>query len=194
MTFAVGYYRTRRGNNRAFTLVELVLVMTLLVTIIGLAAPKLARFFGGRTLEIEASRFLALTQYGQSQAVSEGVPMILWVDRRAGTYGLRQEGGNSFNSARSSAQQQPRNRFSGQDPWDYQVDPSLNIEIDPNARLTNGLATIRFESDGTIDETSVPLIFIRETKDTGIIPIILSRYHLNYEFAHQTNLLGQWYP
>jgi prepilin-type N-terminal cleavage/methylation domain-containing protein len=65
---------------RAFTLVELIVVMTLLVTVIALASPSLAGFFRGRAVDAEARRFMSLTRLGQSRAAPEGVPMILWVD------------------------------------------------------------------------------------------------------------------
>src|ERR1035441_10924304 len=78
---------TRRG----FTLIELILVMALLTIVISLTAPKLSRFFHGRTLDSEARRLLALTRSGQSRAVSEGVPMDLWVDAELGTFGLEAE-------------------------------------------------------------------------------------------------------
>src|ERR1035438_5660869 len=76
---------------RAFTLIELILVMALLTIVISLTAPKLSRFFHGRTLDSEARRLLALTRSGQSRAVSEGMPMDLWVDTGKGTFGLEAE-------------------------------------------------------------------------------------------------------
>ena len=76
------------GALRAFTLVELVVVMTLLVTVIALASPSLAGFFRGRAVDAEARRFMSLTRLGQSRAASEGVPVILWVDTAQHTYGL----------------------------------------------------------------------------------------------------------
>ncbi len=80
-------HRARRG----FTLIELILVMALLTVVISLTAPKLSRFFHGRTLDSEARRLLALTRSGQSRAVSEGIPMDLWVDTEQGTFGLEAE-------------------------------------------------------------------------------------------------------
>ena len=76
---------------RGFTLIELILVMALLTVVISLTAPRLSRFFHGRTLDSEARRLLALTRSGQSRAVSEGVPMDLWVDAEQGTFGLEAE-------------------------------------------------------------------------------------------------------
>src|SRR5207245_893909 len=71
-----------------FTLIELILVMTVLTIAVSITAPALANFFRARSLDSEARRLLALTRQGQSRAVSEGVPMELWVDAAQGTYGL----------------------------------------------------------------------------------------------------------
>src|SRR5437667_286619 len=78
---------------RAFTLIELILVMALLSIVLAVSAPALSNFFRGRNLDSEARRFVSLTRYAQSRAVSEGVPMIVWMDIRQGTYGLQQEPG-----------------------------------------------------------------------------------------------------
>src|SRR6266705_2131210 len=75
----------------AFTLIELILVMTVLTIAVSLTAPSLANFFRGRSLDSEARRLLALTRQGQSRAVSEGIPMELWVDATRGAYGLEAE-------------------------------------------------------------------------------------------------------
>ena len=40
--------------------------------------------FRGRNLDNEARQFLSLTRYGQSRAISEGVPVELWINPRAG--------------------------------------------------------------------------------------------------------------
>ncbi len=71
-----------------FTLIELILVMAMLLTVLSLAAPSLARFFRGRGLDSEATRFLALIRHAQSRAVSEGVPMVVWLDPENRLYGL----------------------------------------------------------------------------------------------------------
>ena len=65
--------------------------MALLTIVISLTAPRLSRFFHGRTLDSEARRLLALTRSGQSRAVSEGLPMDLWVDPEQGSFGLEAE-------------------------------------------------------------------------------------------------------
>ena len=86
-------------RTRAFTLIELILVLALLVIITSLAAPAMANFIRGRALDSEARRLFALMHAGQSRAVSEGMPMVLWVDEKQGAYGLA--GGNDRPERRS---------------------------------------------------------------------------------------------
>src|SRR5271154_6226165 len=83
--------QNKRRNRRAFTLIELVFVLALLVIITSLAAPAMANFIRGRALDSEARRMIALMDAGQSRAVSEGMPMVLWVDEKNGAYGLEAE-------------------------------------------------------------------------------------------------------
>src|SRR5687768_13589517 len=81
----------RNGDNATggFTLIELIRVMTLLLIVMAVTFPSMQNFFRGRNLDSEARRLLALTRYGQSRAVSEGVPMVLWFDKKDRSYGLR---------------------------------------------------------------------------------------------------------
>src|SRR5262245_158113 len=79
------------NSSAAFTLIELILVMTVLTIAVSLTAPALANFFRGRSLDSEARKLLALTRFGQSRAVSEGIPMELWLDATRGAYGLEAE-------------------------------------------------------------------------------------------------------
>src|SRR5438445_12373203 len=83
--------QSRWDCKRAFTLMELILVMTVLAIAVSITAPALSSFFRGRTLDSEARRFLSLTRHGQSRAVAEGIPMELWVDAVHQTYGLEAE-------------------------------------------------------------------------------------------------------
>src|ERR1039457_2497882 len=66
----------------AFTLVELILVLALLVIVTSLVAPAMSNFIRGRALDSEARRLFALMHAGQSRAVSEGLPVLLWVDEK----------------------------------------------------------------------------------------------------------------
>ncbi len=127
---------------QAFTLIELILVMTLLVISTALVAPSLMNFFRGRTLDSEAQQLLSLTHAGQSRAVSEGEPILLWVDAKRNAYGLEEE-----------------TPPSGGDPKaiTLQIDDSVRVQVENTTGtpvMMNNLPAIRFLPGGTIDENS----------------------------------------
>lgn len=182
-----------RSRARAFTLIELILVMALLVIVIAAVAPSLSKFFHGRNLDAEARRLLSLTRLGQSRAVSEGTSMRLWIDAQRHTYGLQGEYGGSTvdNSTRI-----------------YQLDPDLAIEVVRNSgnrstlRSTAGMArdgsstavAIRFLADGTVDESSPDQIRIyedparrpesaRSPRGQNEVWITTDAFRLRYEIA-----------
>ncbi len=177
MTLRTGKFRRsdRRGK-RAFTLIELILVMTILSVVLGIVAPQLSRFFRGRTLDSEVHRFLSLTRYGQSRAVSEGSPMLLWVDAKLGTYGLRQEGTTGDGDVRAV---------------DYTVAQDLQLEaadiqtrsapVGQAEKLMGNLPMIRFTPDGFIADTSPQTIWMKQGKDENTMVIRLARDQLHYE-------------
>ena len=128
---------------RAFTLIELILVLALLVVITSIAAPAMARFIRGRALDSEARRVVALMHAGQSRAVSEGMPMMFWVDEKGGAYGLEAETSGQNGDARAE---------------DLTVDSTLQISVVNAGTGTpvtfKNLPAIRFLADGTVDENS----------------------------------------
>ena len=170
---------------RGFSLIELLLVMALLSIVIAIALPSLSNFFRGRTLDAEARRMLSLTRYGQSRAVSEGIPMVLWVDPENRTYGLEQEPG-----------------------WDETDAKSVNLKLDDNLKVevirTNvakpllavasplrstgavdtkqNLPSIRFLPDGSIAESSLPGIHLLE-KDGASLWLSRSKKRMSYEIG-----------
>ena len=175
---------------RGFTLIELILVMALLTIVISLTAPKLSRFFHGRTLDSEARRLLALTRSGQSRAVSEGVPMDLWVDTEQGTFGLEAE--PSYDTSYPKA-------------VDFELDSGLQLEVVaktvaapantvtmnrnqqpsiasvPRVNLVHAsLPTIRFLPDGSIGEASPQKLHLTST-DGGSLWLAQSHDGLSYE-------------
>ena len=177
-------------NRRGFTLIELILVMALLTVVISLTAPRLSRFFHGRTLDSEARRLLALTRSGQSRAVSEGVPMDLWVNAPEGTFGLEAE--HTYEAEDSKA-------------VDFTLDSGLQLEVvtravarpaltmSQNRLATSGTAstprvnlvhadlpTIRFLPDGSISESSPQKLHLASS-DGGSLWLAQARDGLSYE-------------
>ena len=156
-------------QKRAFTLIELVLVLALLVVITSLAAPAMARFIRGRALDSESRRLFALTHAAQSRAVSEGLPMLLWVDEKKGLYGLTAEvtGQNTDLKAETVT-----------------ADPTLQITVTSiglSATTTfNNFPAVRFLPDGTVDESSPQIVQL--TDAVGISRwLIETTYRTGYE-------------
>jgi Tfp pilus assembly protein FimT len=143
--------RSDLRHSNAFTLIELVLVMTLLIIIVSLVTPKLESFIGHRSLDSEVRRFVSLTHYGQSRAVSEGIPMVLWVDPGQNTYGLEEEPGYADADTRA---------------LNYTMEGSLAINVDRGsspAPAKGKRSGIHFSPDGNIvTATSVAGVSMRE--------------------------------
>lgn len=134
----------------AFTLIELILVLALLVIITSLATPAVSRFVRGRALDTEARRLYALMHMAQSRAVSEGMPMMLWINEKSGSYGV---------AAESSAQNSQTGQSGDPKAENLNLDSTLAISVlsttGTGAPTTfNGLPAIRFQPDGTVDENS----------------------------------------
>lgn len=163
----------RPCKTRAFTLIELILVMALLVMAAALVTPQLSKFFGYRDLDSEVRRFVALTHYGQSRAVSEGIPMLLWIDTKAGTYGLQQETG--YTDGDTKAQ-------------DFKVAEGLTIGADMAGVKPTGAdkrVGIRFSPDGSVMNVgSVPAVFIQREKEPAVW-IVQTPDRLSYEVQNQ---------
>ena len=140
------------GGCRAFTLIELILVLALLVVVVSMIAPKLSSFIRGRALDSEARRLQALAHAGQSRAVSEGMAAVLWFDQKNGVYGLEEEtapaGGDPKAESVSMAQslQLTLGKLKGTAPTSF-----------------HNLPAIRFLPDGSIDEDSPQTLRLTDT-------------------------------
>ncbi len=165
----------------AFTLIELILLMALIIIAASLVTPRLAQFFGGRTLDSEVRRFVALTHYAQSRAVSEGVPMMLWIDTKKGAYGLQQEAGYTDKDTKSV---------------DYKLDKDLKINVGSAGqaqrtsvrqptRNVSKTPAIYFATDGSIERVgSVSSVSIQRA-DKQTLWLVPSANWLSYEIQTQ---------
>lgn len=159
----------RTKHTYGMTLIELILVMAVLTTLMAISAPRLGRFFAGRSLTEESRRFLALTRYGRSEAIARSTPMKLWVDPERGTYGLEPQ--IEFGTDRNA-------------DIEYVLAANLVFEIQAEALDEDGMAAILFWPDGTIDETSVRRINIVEDAQTTIT-IAQVDYGLGYAVSDE---------
>ncbi len=175
--------RARRQRRGGFTLIELIIVLALLTISAAITYPTLKNFFHGRSIDSEARRLLALTRYAQSRAVSEGVPMELWIDAANKVYGLRAQSGFVADDSKAVA-------YALQSDLELQVSapPAITQSGQQNNGIVNtgasplgGVAQlIRFYPDGFIGDKSPEQVLIRRD-ETDAIAIAQSASHLNYE-------------
>jgi type II secretion system protein H len=161
--------RTRR--EAGFTLIELVLVMAILIVVLSMSGTSLTSFFKGRSLEAEGKRFLALTRHAQSRAVSEGLPMSLWIDTAARKYGL--EVAASYGEVDERVEE-------------FELGKDIEIEVTvPQGgavRRRKDEFVMSFGPDGYLDETNPELIAIKE-KGGEAVYIVPTLNRLNYEIT-----------
>jgi prepilin-type N-terminal cleavage/methylation domain-containing protein len=172
-----------------FTLIELILVMAMLAAVFAVSAPSLSAFFKGRTLDSEARRFLSLSRLAQSQAVSQGVPMILWIDPEEGRYGLLADPGYFPPGYYQNDRGTNRVTFTLDDDIAVQFSPpllSLQGMTSIPVQMGNEKGYIRFLPDGFIDESSPYQVLLQEDEER-IVTIIQSANRLNYEIQNLQN-------
>jgi type II secretion system protein H len=168
--------KRERPEPRAFTLIELILVLALLAVATSLAAPSLSRFFRGQTLRSEARQLLSLTHAGQSRAVADGFPILLWIDPTQRLLGLQEEGTTRNGNAQDT------------DPKaeEFAFGENVQIEaVDASPVTVNGqsLPAIRFLPDGTADENSPTTL--RLTGQNGeMLWLIQTTNRLGYEIRN----------
>lgn len=187
--------RTRPTN--AFTLIELILVMAILAIAVAYTAPALANFFRGRSLDSEARRLLALCREAQSRAVSEGVPVDLWVDANRGCFGVEAEPSYEEQDPRAqehrleadlrlevtelsrlSLVSQSSRSSLPQEPVETAAEAGVKTEFSTHPQLPR----IRFMPDGSIDPESPGAVRLVGRDEQGIT-LMQSRNRLTYEIS-----------
>lgn len=143
-------------RSAGFTLIELVLVMIVLTTVLAFVAPMLTRSFQQRHLDQEATRLVSLTEYGRDEAISQGVPMVVWINPETGDMGL--DAATGYTATDVSRKQ-------------YSLNADLHFDMQ-NAALpmTDGLAQlVQFAPDGSPDTSSGEAVRIVDRFDSSVI-------------------------
>ena len=146
--------------------------MGLLVVIAGLVTPRMAGFFKGRKLDDEAYRIVALTQHAQNRAISEGVPMSLWIDRDNQVYGLRESETFALNMDTGTV---------------YTVHKALTLDYQEDVSLVQTKPEIFFHPDGGIGEGSITNLWIERPNDERLW-IGLTTNRLSFEITRKEKL------
>jgi type II secretion system protein H len=153
-----------------FTLVELVVVMALLAIVAALSAPAMSRSIRARNLNGEAVRFIAATEYGRDEAVSQGVPMTVWIDPATQRFGVEPRAG--FEGIES------RNR-------EFAVNADIHFEMD-NAPAGGGIVQVaEFAPDGTPGTASLETVRLLDRFDSEVI-VVRTKDGWGYEIQKET--------
>jgi len=146
--------------------------MGVLATMAAIVIPALGSFLKGQDISHEGKRFVALTQYAHTEAISTGVSQTLWIDPDRKTYGLREPIGFTENTNSGKV---------------YTLGANLDFELDSNAARSFGEFAIRFMPDGEIEEGSLTNLAIERPNDERLW-IALSTNGFNYEILGSESL------
>jgi len=153
------FNRQSISHPRGFTLVELILVMVLICSILGIAAPSLRGFFVSHQATDAAGQIVALIQLARSQAIADGRNYRFNFDAQAGTYWLTAQDGAAFVNLNSEFGR--TFRLPEGASFDPKADPDAAaagyIEFYPNG--TSSAATVRLIGrQGQVVEISSPAL------------------------------------
>ncbi len=133
-----------RKLKKAFTLIELIMVLVIIAVVVALLGPQLTGFTIGRTTRNTATNILALTHYARTQAVTEGCTYRLNFDDKANSLFLTYESGGEFVA--------PGNDFG----TPLNIDSSIKIDTSI-AVNTDGKQFIEFRPTGRTDPATITL-------------------------------------
>jgi hypothetical protein len=141
--------------------------MAVLATVLALAAPRLSGFMWGRNLQEEGRRMFALSRYGRSVAVSQSIPVQLWVNPETRTYGLAASTGFTLEDEKEHEYMLP-------DGFQFEVDTALLDEM--------GRGYVSFWPDGTIDDESLTHVIVRG-RDNEAVALVQKDFIAGYELV-----------
>jgi type II secretion system protein H len=151
MILATGPSKLRRRC--AFTLIELILVMALLIVAVSMVVPHMSHFIRGRALDSEIRRLAAVAHAAQARAISTGMPVVVWLDEKQEHYGFNLE---------------TPGKNGDTDAQDFKVDENVQLAVKNAGAGTavtfKNLPAIRFMADGSVDEGSPATV---QLKDSG---------------------------
>lgn len=152
MISATGQPASKPCQKRAFTLVELLLVLALLVVAVSIVAPHMSGFIRGRALDSEARRLAAVLHAGQARAVSEGMPIMFWIDPKQNAYGLEEETPEKNGDPQAES---------------FTADENVRVSVASVGTGTQttfkNLPAVRFLADGTADEGSPQMLQLQDS-------------------------------
>lgn len=158
---------SRTGNSaRGVTLLELIIVLGILTAVAAVAAPRLTTFTAGRALQSEGARFLAVTRYARSEAVSRGSRAEVWIQPADRRYGV--------NLQDATGEQDPAISRS------YTLASGLRFQLDGSMADPERAATVAYRPDGTLEPEAIERFWMMREDGDGI-QIALDTSRARYE-------------
>ena len=141
--------------------------MALLVILLALVVPALSRSMRGRDLKEEAMRFVALTEYARSEAVSRGVPMAVWVQTQSRRYGAETKQG--YDAAPGPV-------------YNYTATAGVQIQVVRGKSAGAQADAASFTPDGSLDLGSAESVSFTD-RSGSVLAVVKDRNNWGYEIA-----------
>jgi type II secretion system protein H len=141
--------------SRAFTLIELIVVLMLLALIVGLVVPSLRAFTIGRANHFAATQFLSEVRFARTQALTEGKTYRVIIEANTGEfYVAADNGGGTFEAVTADLGHRIRVADGVRIETDLpRRDDGTYVEIQPNGLLDPGRVTFINAANATVDVT-----------------------------------------
>ena len=162
--------RKHPAGAKAFTLLELILIMIILCTVLAMAAPSLRGFFTSRQLNDMTEQILAMTRYAKVQAVFESRYHRVNFDPYQRFYWI--------SSLRESQYERLDNNFGNL----YSIPAEIDVSFD-NVSYENGVYFFEFNPEGYSREAAVRL---KDNRD-NIREVVCYSPAENYEVVEIIN-------
>jgi type II secretion system protein H len=153
----------RRGAGRGFTLLELVLVLAIMAVVLGAVAPMLGGFVNGRKADNTAARFVAVTHWARSQAITDATTYRVVLDTAQGEWTVAKFDGTAYVDAEGTMART------------YYVDEGITMSAE--CPKVDGEATITFDPSGRGDPATVRFAGSRETVEV-VCETPLDEFHV----------------
>lgn len=149
---------------RAFTLLELILVMIILCTVLAMAAPSLRGFFSSRQLNDFSEQIIIMTRYAKVHSVFDGNYYRISFDPGEGIYWMSSLNGSQY--------ERLENNFGKY----YQIPSEIEMDFD-KIEGENGIYYLTFNPRGYSSESRIRL----EDNQENILEIVCYSPPENYK-------------